>query len=228
MLRQDRLLHSLMGHVRIWYGLPGTRHREGAKVAQNRTEAARPAHSVRQPIGDEWVVVMEWPDGVEDGGPGKLTIEPVGDMPVGGLSSTVLRLIDFREATADLRRQVAASRRRGRSHAAYEKSQVERLRAALAEGVTDEYLSLLSSAYVRAVKRGQAKVNDHLAEMVGKPVSTVRGHLWQARNDGFLTRSPGRKGGQLTPKAIKVLERVVPRDWESPLETLDRLRASET
>src|SRR6185312_10555228 len=133
----------------------------------------------------------------------------------------------FRGATADLRGQVAASRRRGREHAAYEKSRVERLRAALVEGVTDEYLSLLSSAHVGAVNRGQAKVNDYLAEMVGKPVSTVRGHLWQARNGDFLTRSPGRKGGQLTPKATQTLERIVPNDLESLQSTLHKFRGQQ-
>jgi hypothetical protein len=161
--------------------------------------------------------------GVEDGGPAKLTIEPIGDMPVGGLSSTVLRQLDFRAATADLRDQVARSSNRNREHAAYEKASVERLRAALDEGVSEEYLSLLSSAYVRAVNRGQAKVNDYLAETVGKPVSTVRGHLWQARNEGFLTRSPGRKGGQLTSKTTEILERIVPKDFESLQSTLRKI-----
>ena len=157
--------------------------------------------TVIQGIGDDWVVTMEWPAGVENGGPMRLVIEPVADNPVGGLSSTVLRQVDFREAIERFRDQIEASQRRGREHEKYEKQRTERLRAALDEGVTDDYLALLSSAYVSAVNRGLEKPNDYLAEMAGKTTSTVRGHLWQARKQDFLTGSPGRKGGQLTDKA---------------------------
>jgi hypothetical protein len=184
--------------------------------------------SVMQGIGDDWVVVMEWPKGVENGGPCRMVIEPVGTCPVGGLSSTVLRQIDFRDASDRLREQVTASERRGREHERYEKRRSERLRDELSRGVTEEYLALLSSAYVSAVNRGQAKPNDYLAELVGKTTSTVRGHLWQARNQDFLTGSPGRKGGQLTDKATKILERIVPGADAllSPVESLRKARES--
>jgi hypothetical protein len=182
--------------------------------------------TVMQGIGDDWVVTMEWPAGVENGGPMRLVIEPVADNPVGGLSSTVLRQVDFREANERFREQVAASRRRSREHENYEKNRSKRLQAALSEGVTDEYLALLASAYVSAVNQGREKPNDYLAELTGKTTSTVRGHLWQARKQGFLTGSPGRKGGQLTPKATAILETIVPNDFES-LSTLHKLRTSQ-
>jgi hypothetical protein len=170
--------------------------------------------SVMLPIGDEWVVTMEWPEGVENGGPHSLVIQPVGGCPPGGLSSTVLRQINFQQAIDRLREGIAheqkRNRQRAKMQAVYEKHRAERLRAALGDGVTDEYLALLASAYVSAVNRGQDKPNDHLAEMVGKTTNTVRGHLWQARKQGFLTGSHGRAGGQLTPKATGILERIVP------------------
>lgn len=179
-----------------------------------------------QDIGDDWVVTMEWPADVENGGPMRLVIEPVGDYPVGGLSSTVLRQVDFREASERLRAEVAASQRRSREHRNYEKNRSKRLQAALSEGVTDEYLALLASAYVSAVNQGREKPNDYLAELTGKTTSTVRGHLWQARKQDFLTGSPGRKGGQLTDKATKILERIVPGADAllSPLQSVEKAR----
>jgi hypothetical protein len=166
--------------------------------------------SVMQPVGDDWHVVMEWPEGVEDGGPSKLTIKPVGAYPVGGLSSTVLRQIDFRKAIDALRQQITDDQERDEYRAAETAAvanwHIKRLRTVLARGVTDEYLALLSSEYVSAVTRGQARVNDYLAEMAGVPVSTLRGHLGRARRRGFLTGDPGRKGGELEPEAAKIME----------------------
>ena len=59
--------------------------------------------SYKQRIG-EWSVLMEWADGAESGGPVRLVIEPVDQTspPNGGLSSTVLREVDFQEAAAKL------------------------------------------------------------------------------------------------------------------------------
>jgi hypothetical protein len=181
------------------------------------------SRSVMQDLG-EWYVVMEWPDGVEDGGPGRLVIQPVGAYPVGGLSSTVLRQIDFRRAIEQFRAEIAASKERGREYQAVEKWRGDRLRAALADGVTDDYLALLSSEYVRAVSRGQAKVNDYLADMIGKPTNTVRGHLWQARKQDFLTGNPGRKGGELTPKADALMKRIDEESASSFFEALEKAK----
>jgi hypothetical protein len=173
----------------------------------------------------EWVVVLEWPAGVENGGPAKLTIEPIGDMPVGGLSSTVLRQIDFRAGIEQLRELVEQDADRDKVRAAQDAADTEwradRLRSALASGVTDDYLALLSDEYVRAVNRGQAMINDHLADLVGNTPSTIRGHLWQARKRGFLTGSPGRKGGQLGPEAEKIVNRIDEETFESYMAASD-------
>jgi hypothetical protein len=173
-----------------------------------------------QPVGDDWHVVMEWPEGVEDGGPSKLTIKPVGAYPVGGLSSTVLRQIDFRKAIDALRQQIAEDQERDEwrsaEMAAVADWHAKRLRSVLAGGVTDDYLALLASEYVRAVNRGQARVNDYLAAMAGTPVSTIRGHLGRARRREFLTGDPGRKGGDLEPEAVTIMERIE-NEWADAL-----------
>lgn len=157
----------------------------------------------------EWVVRMEWPEGVQSGGPGVLVIEPADpdSYPVGGLSSTVLRQVDFRGAADQLRAQLATEQRQDKELERYEQDLSKRLRKALSHGVTEEYLALLASAYVSAVNRGQEKPSEHLAGMVGKTTSTVKGHLWQSRKKGLLTGSAGRKGGQLTHRAKAILEK---------------------
>lgn len=175
-------------------------------MAQEQPQAEE-MRSVTQTLGDEWVVTMQWPDGVENGGPAKLIIEPLGKMPVGGLSSTVLRQIDFRTAIEELREQVSKTGKHARVQRGLAKFERERLRAALSAGVTDEYLALLSYVYVQEVDRGRERINDYLAELVGKPVSTVRGHLIRARHDGLLSGgSHGRKGGELSEAAEKLVD----------------------
>lgn len=183
------------------------------------SSANKHLRSVMRPVGDEWIVVMEWPDGVEDGGPARLVIEPVDKMPVGGLSSTVLRQIDFREAIEDLREQVATSNRRTHDIEALRKFERDQLQSALADGITPEYLALLSWHYVRAAERGQANINDYLGELVGKPVGTVRGHLIRARHDGLLSGSHGRKGGELSAEAERLIEPYATA-WMSELDRL--------
>ncbi|WP_067571560.1 hypothetical protein [Nocardia acidivorans] len=166
---------------------------------------------VTQDLGD-WVVKMEWPAGVENGGPCVLLIEPADpqNYPAGGLSSTVLRDIDFRGAVETLRRQLKGSQPSGKASERHETNRAKSLRDALAQGVTDEYLALLAAAYVSATNRGQAKPLDYLAEMVGKTANTIKGHLWQARKKELLIGSAGRAGGQLTGKANGILERIAP------------------
>ncbi|WP_405159655.1 hypothetical protein OG203_24650 [Nocardia sp. NBC_01499] len=166
---------------------------------------------VIQDVG-EWVVRMEWPAGVESGGPGVLLIEPADpeSYPAGGISSTILREIDFRGALETLRRQLDSSQRWAKSRTSSENERAERLKEALGQGVTDDYLALLASAYVSATNRGQTKPLEYLAEMVGKTPSTVKGHMWQARKRELLSGSAGRAGGQLTSKANMILARIVP------------------
>ncbi|WP_447041407.1 hypothetical protein [Streptomyces sp. DSM 118878] len=91
-----------------------------------------------------------------------------------------------------------------------EAARAERLRKAAAQGVTDEYLALLASAYVGYINRGGAGPLAHLAAQVGKSQSTIKGHLWQARKRDLLTGSAGRAGGALTEKASALLMDLIP------------------
>lgn len=166
--------------------------------------------------GMEWVCEMEWPEGVTQGGPAWLVVRPSDPdgYPPGGISSTVLREIDFRDAVDRLRRQLAVSERRGRARERYEEGRSERLRAALSEGITEQYLALLSSAYVSLTNHGQAKPLERLAEMADKSAAAIKNHLWQATRKGFLERHAGRAGGKLTEKSIALLDHNV-RDFAS-------------
>ncbi|GGO52285.1 hypothetical protein [Streptomyces lasiicapitis] len=166
---------------------------------------------VAQDIGP-WVVEMQWPEGVTQGGPAVLVVRPKDreNRPLGGISSTVLREIDFKAAAERLRAQAATSEMRSQAREEYEAGRTERLRQALAQGVTDEYLAMLASAYVNYLSGGGKGPLAHLAERVGKGESTIKGHLWQARKRGLLIGTPGRAGGVLTLKAIAILTRVVP------------------
>jgi hypothetical protein len=193
-------------------------------VMARKTE---PDWSVTIDVGADWVVEMQWLKGETQGGPAALVIRPSDPecYPAGGLSSTVLREIDFRYAAERLRKQLAFHDRWNKADKNYEAKRMDRVRAALAEGITEQYLALLASVYVHRVNIGQDKPVQQLADELGKSLTTVKGHLWQARKRGLLTGSSGRKGGQLTPEATKILERIVPIDgWHRELsESPDRL-----
>lgn len=158
-------------------------------------------------LGTDWVAEMEWPEGVTSGGPGVLIIRPSDpeSYPHGGISSTVVREVDFREAVETLRRQLAVSEWRDQKRDELTEASDDRIRDALADGVTDEYLSLLSSRYVRITGQGQSHPIRTLADITGRTESSVRSHLWQAKRRDLLKGSAGRAGGVLTAKAQEVL-----------------------
>jgi len=162
---------------------------------------------VSQPLGD-WIVDMEWREGDYQGGPAAVWIRPADPDAVaqGGISSTVLRAVDFRKAKAELQSQVdpdtswmQAVRQRNAAH------RVQELRAHLAIGVTPDYLALLASEYLSRINSGVPKPVERLAGDLGKAMQTVQGHLWQARKTGLLLGSAGRKGGELSDEANSIL-----------------------
>lgn len=163
--------------------------------------------NVVQQIG-EWSVTMEWPEGAEGGGPARLVIEPKDTMPVGGLSSTVLRQINFRDALRALRAATNSGKNLIAELAAMRDFERRALQSALNKGAaTDKYLALLSSVYLHHVSAGQDKPVDCIAEELERSPATVKGHLWQARKRGLLRGgSPGRKGGELSTQAEELVE----------------------
>jgi hypothetical protein len=159
-----------------------------------------------QPIVDTpWEVVFTWPEGATQGGPRWVEIRPqegMGDeLLAGGLSSTILRHVDFQAAAQEWREH------RGISPVESHKL-AKRLTYALgSSGVSDRYLVLLADAYVRLVTSGEPKVTARLAEIVGKSPETIRAHIKAARSRGLLTAlSSGRAGGELTSEARRILE----------------------
>ena len=160
----------------------------------------------------EWVAEMEWPEGQTQGGPVTLLVRPADPdaYPTGGLSSTVLRRINFREASALLQRQRTAGTVRQKVLDRLDAKRLDRLRVELSNGITTDYLALLSSVYLARVNRGLPKVVESIAEDLGKGLQTIRGHLWQARNQGLLIGAQGRKGGKLSPEAWKIVDTMFP------------------
>src|SRR3954468_524985 len=130
-------------------------------------------------LNDEWEIDLEWHEGDYQGGPAAMWIRPMNpdSPPQGGLSSTVLRQVDFREAKAKLQKQLASDPHGWRGSPARQQKQdaerLERLREQLAKGVSTEYLALLSSNYILRVNSGQPKPVEHLAEDLGKSLQTI-------------------------------------------------------
>ena len=135
--------------------------------------------------------------------------------------------INFREASAQLRRQANTGARRLKSQEKYEAERLGRIRDELAKGISPEYLALLSSLYLSMVNQGQPKPVDTIADQLGKGMQTIQGHRWQARKRGFIEGPQGRKGGTLSPMASAILIRIVPSDLESLQATLHKVRGQQ-
>ncbi len=177
----------------------------------------------------EWVCQMEWPKGQTQGGPGMLVIRPAdpNNYPTGGISQTLLREVDFKTALDTLRRQLESSNRWAQSRAASREKMNNLLVAHSQEReITDLYLALLSRAYVAACNQGQDKPLDYLAGLTGKSYAAIKNHLWQATRRGLLERSPGRAGGKVTGKAGNLIADLIDAPFESPLQTLQRLKGN--
>lgn len=151
-----------------------------------------------------WSVWMEWPDDADQGGPARLVIEPADDaLPfetAGGLSSTVLRQINFQDAIDQWRRESPGT--------VLDEYFGARLCDLLSEGVTDRYLAYLASVYVGMVQAGEKGLTLKLADAIDKKPDTVKSHLKAARKRELLTVIPGKAGGQLTEKATEILKQL--------------------
>ena len=71
--------------------------------------------------------------------------------------------------------------------------------------MTPQYLATLAVAYEELAAKGRA-IMPTLAEAIGRPAATVKGHVGKARDEEYLTKgTQGREGGEATPKARGVL-----------------------
>lgn len=75
--------------------------------------------------------------------------------------------------------------------------------------VTDEYLARLAVAYAELAPQ-RRDVSTALADALGKPIPTVKGHIMRARKEKhFLTEAiDGREGGEATDKAREILSKL--------------------
>lgn len=120
----------------------------------------------------------------------------------GGISQTVLRQINFKDAFNAMIRQSSGL---NKHFVEVVDGFAEELRAMLADGVTDWYLAHLSEAYLLLIRLGEKNVAGRLAVMVDRTPSGVLQHLKRARKADLLTSIPGRAGGELTPRALEIL-----------------------
>jgi DNA-binding transcriptional ArsR family regulator len=74
--------------------------------------------------------------------------------------------------------------------------------------VSDEYLARLAAAYEALVPEGRG-VSTSIADALGKPVPTVKGHIMRARRQGYLSEAiEGREGGEATASARELLRKI--------------------
>lgn len=172
------------------------------------TKSRRRQHKVviEQRIGP-WQVQLAWPDDADQGGPTAIVIKPYpevdDDILIGGLSSTVLRQIDFRTARD---KWLEAKEKYLDPDDGLEHLRKDQLRKILErDGVTDTYLAFLANAYVQLSRTGERSIAKNLAEMTGRSPDTMKQHLHRVRKEQMLTAIPGKAGGQLTQKAIETI-----------------------
>ncbi|MFE2972041.1 hypothetical protein ACFXKC_52495 [Streptomyces sp. NPDC059340] len=151
-------------------------------------------------------MLMRWAANADPAsGPTRVLITPHPDADPattqGGVSSTVLRQVDFKKAGDQFR----AARPAVPEQQVTQEAEGDVLRWLLgSEGISDAYLAFLAEAYVRAVSRGVPNITAHLAELTHKRPETIRSHLKKARKRDLLTTVPGRAGGQLTTRAREI------------------------
>ncbi|MGY3553386.1 hypothetical protein [Williamsia sp. R60] len=132
------------------------------------------------------------------------------------VEGSVLGYDEVREAT----RQVLDYLRRGQihtveafhyAHSDAAASALEALVTAYNSGkgrISDEYLARLAAAYEALTPEGRG-VSTALADALGKPVPTVKGHIMRARRQGYLSEAiEGREGGEATRSARELLQRI--------------------
>jgi hypothetical protein len=162
---------------------------------------------LQMPIGETpWVAVFRWPEQAVHG-PWELVIRASADAPdadlVAGISSTVLRHVDFQAAAEQARKLRGLA---DQMEAADNTLRDALSRAARDPHVTDQYLVMLAATYVALVGMGAQSVTARLADYTGRQPETVRQHLVRARRAGLLTTVRGKAGGELTDKAQALLD----------------------
>lgn len=143
--------------------------------------------------------------GYEDGRLVQITIRPTTDDEDGQLGYDEL-LFAARQIQELARREyrMPAMLRSSRGSAAVE-SMVEAYKRGGGK-VTDEYLAWLAVAYGELAPE-RRDVSAALADALGKPLQTVKGHIMRARKEKhFLSEAvDGKEGGVATAKAVELV-----------------------
>lgn len=166
------------------------------------------ADGVRFGPNGEWTAHMAWRDG-DHNGPSRLIVEPTSpdNYPAGGISQTVLRGIKFGgviDAIRKGREAIAESAGDEPAPPIDWEATGTRLIELSENGISEPYLAALSWAYSAAAN--QPKPLERLANVTGKSPSAIKSHLWHATRAGLLYRSPGRAGGAVTERALRILD----------------------
>lgn len=152
------------------------------------------------------MVTFWWPIDATTGGPRSVYVEAAEDAEPQeisrGVSTTVLRQINIAEVVAEVEPLLGKLRTAKKS---IEESQ-KVFSDLLKEGITDEYLAVLSMYYVDSVNMGKRAPIQDLVIWTGRNQATLKGHLREARKRQILTKVEGKAGGQLTEKALSLLE----------------------
>lgn len=166
----------------------------------------KPKVVIEQQVGP-WQVALAWPDDADQGGPVAISIKPYenvsDDELIGGLSSTVLRHIDFQTAREKWIEAKAKYLDPQDGMAQLRAGQLQQILNR--DGVTNTYLAFLANAYVQLTRAGERSVAKKLAEMTGRSPDTMKQHLHRVRKEGLLTAISGKAGGQLTEKAVETI-----------------------
>ncbi|MFJ8471513.1 hypothetical protein [Kitasatospora sp. NPDC094011] len=158
-----------------------------------------------------WVIRLWWPGGQVVGGPQRVTIEKTDEATEQdvalGISTTVLRRLDLPGAV-EMARTMAPQAQEVLTGLT-ERIDASGEAAALLlanEGVSERYLVMLASLYKHMADTGAPAPIPWLARLIDRRPETVKDHLKKARREGYLSTVTGRAGGQLTDKAMAVLE----------------------
>lgn len=93
--------------------------------------------------------------------------------------------------------------------------------------ISPEYLAHLANAYEALLPEGRG-VSSALADALGKPVPTVKGHIMRARREGYLSEAlEGREGGESTELTHNVLARARELSNEAKLTSVSLRRSIE-
>ncbi|MFJ2778564.1 hypothetical protein [Kitasatospora sp. NPDC087315] len=158
-----------------------------------------------------WAVRMWWPEGPITGGPQRITIEKAeGASPrdvARGISTTVLRRLDLSAAVDSVKDLAPLAQQTFEELAQSFTASGEAAGLLLAnEGVSERYLVMLAATYKAMSDTGFPAPIPRLAQLIDRRPETVKDHLKKARRDGYLSTLAGKAGGELTDKAMAVME----------------------